>query len=78
VGCGANNLNTGKDLACNKSSDEKNGKIGTFATARSRHKGVVVTGLCDASVRTVSDNIDIIVWHAMGTRSGREPISETR
>jgi hypothetical protein len=75
VGCGQKTLNTGKDLTCVQV--EADNKL-AWATARSRHKGVVVTGLCDASVRTVSDNVDIIVWHAMGTRSGREPISDTK
>ncbi|MFO0900084.1 MAG: DUF1559 domain-containing protein [Pirellulales bacterium] len=74
VGCGQKTLATGKDLTCLDVGAAGDGKT-AWSTARSRHKGVVVTGLCDASVRTVSDNVDIIVWHAMGTRSGREPIS---
>jgi len=77
VGCGQKVLNTGKDLTCNDVSSVGDGKT-AWATARSRHKGVVVAGLCDASVRTVSDNVDVIVWHAMGTRSGREAISDSR
>ncbi len=74
VGCGPTAINTGKDLTCVTVPDERT----SWATARSRHKGVVVTGLCDASVRTISDNVDIIVWHAYGTRSGREPISDSK
>jgi prepilin-type N-terminal cleavage/methylation domain-containing protein len=72
VACGQKTLATGKDLTCAFAAAEDKT---SFATARSRHKGVVVTGLCDASVRTVSDNVDVIAWHAMGTRSGREAIS---
>src|SRR4029079_6963073 len=60
VACGQKTIATGKDLTCTFSTAEDKT---AWATARSRHKGVVVTGLCDASVRTVSDNVDIIAWH---------------
>lgn len=76
VGCGQKNVAVGKDLTC-VDNGQQDGKA-SWATARSRHKGVVVTGMCDASVRTTSDNISNIVWHAMGTRAGREPISDTK
>jgi prepilin-type N-terminal cleavage/methylation domain-containing protein len=71
----ARTANTGKDLMCKEISA---GDAKTWSTARSRHKGVVVAGLCDASVRTVSDNIDMVVWHAMGTRAGREAVSDSK
>ncbi len=48
----------------------------SYALARSRHKGGVVAAMADASVRFVQDGIDIPVWHAMATRSGREAVSE--
>ena len=41
-------------------------------TARSYHTGIVNTLLMDGSARSVSDNIDLGVWRAVGTRSGGE------
>lgn len=45
-------------------------------TANSRHTGGVQLLLCDGSVRFVSENIDINVWRALGTRRGGEVVSE--
>lgn len=44
---------------------------GHFA-ARSYHPGGVNVALCDGSVRTVSDNIDMVTWRAAGSRNGGE------
>lgn len=48
---------------------------GIFA-ARSYHVGGVHTLLCDGSVRFVSENIDLKLWRALGTRAGGEVVSE--
>jgi prepilin-type N-terminal cleavage/methylation domain-containing protein len=45
-------------------------------TARSQHTGIVQVLLGDGSVRGVSDNIDLGVWQAVGTRAGGEVIGE--
>ena len=43
------------------------------AAARSFHSGGMVNvALADGSVRTDSDTIDLKIWQAMATRSGRE------
>jgi prepilin-type processing-associated H-X9-DG protein len=47
-----------------------------WAAARSRHPGGVNASMCDASVRFVSDSIDLVVWRAMATRDGGEAISD--
>ena len=44
--------------------------------ARSYHAGIVVSGLMDGSVRTITSNIDTSVWRALGTRSGNEVVSD--
>lgn len=45
-------------------------------TANSRHTGGVQALLSDGAVRFVSENIDIKVWRAVGTRAGGEVVSE--
>jgi len=40
--------------------------------ARSRHPGGVNAGLCDGSVRFISNTIDRNTWHALWTRMGGE------
>jgi prepilin-type N-terminal cleavage/methylation domain-containing protein len=45
-------------------------------TSRSYHVGIVNTLLMDGSVRTISSNIDLNVWRALGTRSGGEIVGE--
>jgi prepilin-type processing-associated H-X9-DG protein len=46
-----------------------------WAAARSFHTGGVQIGLADGSVRFISNNIDLMIWHALGSRGGGEPIS---
>ena len=50
----------------------------TFAalTSRSHHVGIVQSLLMDGSVRSISENIDISVWRALGTRAGGEVIGQ--
>jgi prepilin-type N-terminal cleavage/methylation domain-containing protein/prepilin-type processing-associated H-X9-DG protein len=50
------------------------GRIAT--TAGSRHPGSVNMCLCDGSVRSVNDNVDLIVWRGLGTRDGKEPLKD--
>ena len=45
-------------------------------TSRSYHNGVVVVTMLDGSVRTVSENIDLPLWRATGTRNGGEVTTE--
>ncbi len=47
-----------------------------LTAARSRHVGGVHVGLCDGSVRFVSENIDIMLWQAIATRQGGEVVGE--
>ncbi|HTN77868.1 MAG TPA: DUF1559 domain-containing protein [Pirellulaceae bacterium] len=44
--------------------------------ARSRHTGGVNAGLCDGSVRFVSENVGGTIWHDLGTSQGREVIGQ--
>ncbi|MCX7419879.1 MAG: DUF1559 domain-containing protein [Planctomycetia bacterium] len=44
-------------------------------TSRSYHNGIVHSLLADGSVKGINNNINLITWRALGTRNGREPIS---
>ena len=48
---------------------------GHFA-ARSYHVGGAQIGLADGSVRFVSENIDLGLWRAVGTKGGGEVLGE--
>ncbi len=43
-------------------------------TSRSYHTGIVNVALADGSIRSISENIDINVWRALGTRAGSEVV----
>lgn len=45
-------------------------------TSRSYHAGVVNTVRVDGSVHVASEDIDLIVWRALATRSGEETVTE--
>ena len=45
-------------------------------TARSHHTGIVNSLLMDGAVRSISENIDINVWRALGTRNSGEVVGE--
>lgn len=45
-------------------------------TSRSDHEGIVHSLLLDGSVRSISENIDLRTWRALGTRSGGEVVGE--
>ena len=44
----------------------------SYVTARSAHAGLVNVGMCDGSVRSIPDEIDVAVWRAMSTMRGGE------
>ncbi len=50
------------------------GRIAT--TAGSRHNGSVNMCLCDGSVRSVADNVDLLTWRALGTRDNKEVMKD--
>jgi prepilin-type N-terminal cleavage/methylation domain-containing protein len=43
-----------------------------YITSRSSHAGLVITAMCDASVRTFSESIDVQVWRNLSTADGDE------
>ena len=45
-------------------------------TARSYHTGIVHALLLDGSVRAFSENIDVRIWRALGSRNGGEIVSD--
>jgi prepilin-type processing-associated H-X9-DG protein len=44
--------------------------------ARSRHPGGVNVGLCDGSVRLVSETVNLDTWRALGSRNGNEVLGQ--
>ena len=45
-----------------------------YNAARSRHPGGVNAGLCDGSIRFVTDTIALATWQALGTTEGGEAV----
>lgn len=62
----------GTRLAANATDGRTYGAI----ISRSFHVGVVNSLLCDGSVRSISSNIDLGIWRALGSRAGGEVVSE--
>jgi prepilin-type processing-associated H-X9-DG protein len=50
--------------------------VAAVITSRSYHTGAVNVTLMDGSVRTISENVDLTVWRALGTRAGNEVLGE--
>lgn len=62
---------------CSAGGDEMaGGGRGAYA-ARSFHRGGVNVALADGSCRFVSQQIDLLLWRALSTRTGGEPIGNT-
>ncbi|QDU00055.1 DUF1559 domain-containing protein [Gimesia aquarii] len=74
------NAGTEYDADFNSWQEGKDGSAGspTYAiiTSRSYHTGVVNAVLVDGSVRTISENISLDIWRALGTRGGGEVLGE--
>lgn len=62
------------DIDLNSRQEGSSATAKTFAaiTARSYHPGAVTATMMDGSARTVGDDVDIVVWRALGTRGGGE------
>jgi prepilin-type N-terminal cleavage/methylation domain-containing protein/prepilin-type processing-associated H-X9-DG protein len=48
-----------------------------MVSARSYHTGIVNVCFGDGHVATISDNIDLNTWRALGTRNGAESVSDS-
>ncbi len=68
------------EMDYNSWQEGKNGSAGSpsyaIVTSRSYHTGMVNVSLLDGSVRSISENIDLSIWRALGTRSGGEVLGE--
>lgn len=66
------------EMDFNSWQEGKNGGAGnpTYAmiTSRSYHTGIVNVVMFDGSTRSISENIDLTIWHALGTRAGGEVV----
>ena len=67
------------DVDYNSWQEGKDGTNGnpTYAaiTSRSFHPGLILAAMMDGSVQNISNDIELSVWRALGTRHGREVIS---
>ena len=62
-------------LVCEEEPPSRSVSAGaTFAAARSKHRGGVVTGRADGSVEFITDDIDLRIWQALATRAGSDRI----
>jgi prepilin-type N-terminal cleavage/methylation domain-containing protein len=79
VSCVVNGV-TYPECDFNSWQEGKNGSAGlpsySAITARSYHTGIVHAALMDGSVKSISENIDLTVWRALGTRVGGEVVGE--
>ncbi|MCA9080063.1 MAG: DUF1559 domain-containing protein [Planctomycetaceae bacterium] len=75
-----NNSGTIVDADYNSWQEGKNGSAGSpsyaVVTSRSYHEGIVQSLLADGSARSISENIDLRIWRALGTRGGGEVVGE--
>jgi len=73
-----NDSGTMRDIDFTSSREGVSTTIPTYAalTSRSFHPGQVHSLLVDGAVRSISSNIDLATWRAMGTRSGGEIVGE--
>ncbi len=69
---------TYKNCDVNTMQEGKSASVKTYAaiTARSYHSGGVNVALMDGSVRTVSNNITLSTWRALGTRATGEVVGD--
>lgn len=71
--CETRQIPVGDPLVCEMRRND--GQI--WASARSRHPGGVNAAMCDASVRFVTDGIDLRTWRSLATRAGGEVLNGT-
>lgn len=68
------------EMDFNSWQEGKHGNAGspTYAmiTSRSYHVGLVQVAMVDGSVQTISESIDREVWRGLGSRSGREVVTD--
>ena len=64
----ANNPTTFENINGGKSITDEGG----YPMANSQHPGMIVVGMCDGSVRTISDNISGTIWAKLITPQGQQ------
>ncbi len=70
-GTGIENSAAWSDMPCEEEQDA-GGNL--YAAARSRHPSTVNAAMADASVRSIDNDIDNVVWQAMCSRAGGEVV----
>ncbi len=70
---------SGVDFDCDYASQQEGHLTNpsySAVTSRSYHEGIVQSLLADGSVKTISENLDLRIWRALGTRNGGEVVGE--
>ena len=72
----AGQVPAGNQLPCVEKAPRGQSAGDTYAAARSRHVGGVVAGRADGSVGFYSDDVDMNLWLALGTRGAGDRVQE--
>jgi prepilin-type N-terminal cleavage/methylation domain-containing protein/prepilin-type processing-associated H-X9-DG protein len=72
AGCGSAPYPSPPIMPCTTSSTAS---LARMQLARSRHTGGINAGMCDGSVRFVTNSVDVTVWRAAGTSQGGETLA---
>ncbi|MBX3437860.1 MAG: DUF1559 domain-containing protein [Planctomycetaceae bacterium] len=78
IAAASNQCPAGADIDYTSQQEATSATTATYAviTSRSYHTGIVQVTLMDGSARSISENIDLGIWRALGTRAGGEVIGE--
>ena len=60
------------DYSSRQEGSSATAKTYAAVTARSHHAGIVHVAILDGGARSLSDDLDLTVWRALGTRNGSE------
>ena len=63
-------------MPCTSTANGTTAMLSSYAAARSYHTGGIHVCLADGGVRFISENIDLNLWQALGSRGGSEAVGD--